>query len=52
MIDPDEILKNSYHADKTELKDFVYTEYLQLLIVKYINEVNLEKYRIIYSEHI
>lgn len=43
MIDPDEILKNSYHADKTELKDFVYTEYLQLLIVKYINEVNLKK---------
>lgn len=43
MIDADEILKNSYHADNTELKDFVYTEYLQLLIVKYINDVNLKK---------
>lgn len=43
MLSPDEILKNSYHADVNELREFVYTEYLQLLILKYINEVKLKK---------
>lgn len=38
MIHPDEILKNSSNADKEELRELVYTEYLQCLIVKYVND--------------
>lgn len=43
MISPDEILRNSYWIGREDLKDFVYTEYLQLLILKYTNKINLKK---------
>lgn len=43
MISPDEILSNSYFIGREDLKDFVYTEYLQLLILKYINKINPKK---------
>ena len=43
MIYPVEILRNSYHYGRKDLSDFVYTEYLQMLIVKFINEVSNQK---------
>ncbi len=43
MIHPDEILKNSSNAGKEELKELVYTEYLQCLIVKYVNDFDGNK---------
>ena len=43
MISADEILRNSYCIGREDLKDFVYTEYLQMLILKYINKINLKK---------
>lgn len=52
MINQDEILKNSYHADVNELREFVYTEYLQFLILKYINEVKLKKYYYLFGAYL
>lgn len=43
MINPNEILKHSHYFERKDLKDFVYTEYLQLLILKYISDINSKK---------
>ncbi len=41
MINPDEILKNSQYPGREDLRDSIYTEYLQCLIVKYVNDVSV-----------
>jgi hypothetical protein len=37
MIDINEVLKHSDYADRQDLQNSVYVEYLQYLVLKYIN---------------
>jgi hypothetical protein len=41
MIDINEVVKHSDYADRQELWNSVYVEYLQYLVLKYINDSNL-----------
>jgi hypothetical protein len=42
MIDINEVVKHSDYADRQELRNSVYVEYLQYLVLKYINQTNLK----------